>query len=169
MSEDLPLPRVIEFASEEKEAVLAQYFRTNTNSIGKTLTFDNATKVFLPTNVFNKTQTTLGSAIFPSGNSVTLSKTGSYVHNIYIYAHSTVPDTGIVAIDLVDSVGVQYGSNIFATKNVNNTSTDNLILSTVIESSGGDNFRIRFGGGLAGTGASLSIQVLAVMWNIVEK
>jgi hypothetical protein len=169
MSEDLPLPKLIDTGDSRKEAILAQYYRTDTSNTGITLTLDSSTYSFLPTNSYNKTHSVLGTADFPLNSSVTLNKTGAYMHNIYVYGHSTVPDTGIVGIDLVDAGGVQYGTNVFATKNWNNSSTDNIILSTVIESNGGSNFRLRFGGGVAGTGAPYTIQVLAVMWTISQK
>lgn len=169
MSEDLPLPSVIDIAPGKKEAVLAQYYRANTSSSGITITIGSTVFGYLPVGAFNQTQSTLGMSEFPSTNSVTLNRAGSYIHNIQIYGRSANPITGIIGVDLINSAGNQYGSHIFSTKNWNNASANDIGITSIIKSNAGANFRLRFGGGLVGTGAAYNIQILSIIWTISEK
>ena len=146
-SEDTPLPITNGVTNAIKETIMAQFYRALSSDPGHKLTVNSTTQQLLPTNAFNVRQSLLGFGTFTNGNQITINKTATYSHEIFVNAYSTIPVNGIVAVDIIDSNNTSYNVNVFATKNITPTSAEALILTCIIPHKVGDTCRLRFGGG----------------------
>lgn len=175
MFESLPqpilLPVVTSGTAAPKEAASLQFYRTASTNNGFPIVVNSTTKAFLPVSAFNTQQTLLGDASFPNNNSLTLARAGTYTHTIHVYGRSAPAETGIFAIDLVKdttATPASHGPNLLATQTITNSTSSALIINAVITSTAGENFHIRFGGGLIPTGANLNVSIMSIIWTITE-
>ena len=147
INENTPLPIINIVSNTSKESVLAQFYKVISSDSGIKLIVNKNTTQTLPVNSYIKQQSLLGTINFLNGNELYFNKKGTYLHTIYLTSHSSVPNNGIIAMDLINKNGNSYGDNILSSKQLMPTSTEPLILSCIISHNIGDTCRIRFGGG----------------------
>lgn len=168
-SEDSPFPVVQGVTNAIKETALLQFYRNISNSTGFQLTVNSTTQQVLPINSYNIQQSELGYVSVKTGNTAVINKTATYVHTIFVNVYSTTPNSGIVAMDIINKNGNSIRANAIASKNITPNSADVLILTAIHPHQEGDELRLRWGGGKVPGGSNLQLNIIAINWTILEK
>jgi hypothetical protein len=166
-SENLPLP-ISDGITASKESATLQYYRTVSNSTGFQLTVNSTTNQLLPINAYTLTESQLGRITFIDGKKASFVSAGTYIHNIQISVYSSAPLAGICAMDVINSAGVSLKPNFIMSKNITPNIADMMIMSDICDHGPGDTVELRLGGGVLPGGGNLELNILSIIWTIVE-
>jgi hypothetical protein len=169
ISEGTPMPVVYGVTNALKEISLMQYYRPLLSSTGVSLLVNASIFVTLPNNVYNNMESQLGHIEFKDGKTAVINKTATYIHKVFVNAYSSSPNSGIVAMDIVNSDQDSIKANAVASKNITPNSAEPLILTAIINHKVGDEIELRFGGGKVPGGTDLELNIISISWSILEK
>jgi len=169
MSENTPLPIVYNVNNSSNSVSILQFYRNATNDTGISLIVNSGSQQLLPNGSFNLTSTVGGMVSFKNQTTAVINKTGQYIHEATIQCYSTLPETGTIAVDIINENKDSISADAISTKNITPNSAEIINLTTLQSHQAGDELQLRFGGGVVPGGGNLTVNILSIKWIILEK